>query len=328
MVTKKYNIGDLVFAKVKGYPAWPAKVTGLASGGKYAVFFYGTNEVGNIKPNMMWPYVEKFRDKFSKAHSKRKLYSEGLYQIEHTPEVALQILNSIAQQNDIENHELSKEIGPPDTSSLPMMRPVYVKMLSNNPMSEVQVRDTDTDNATEINPQQLNITCDEGIVNLVPSKEKVSVEGSIKKSIKISKKALDMKKQKVAWLKTEKNLVEILCQIQSSMCEDEPDLSACISALRELSDIDIKPLMVIKLPELLNTLKKLGQWTYGENINMIVDIRSKSNVVLTRIIDAFARKCSHDENVDTFINENIQKFQKVNVNKSEKEKLLITNWNL
>ena len=64
MVKKVFTVGDLVFGKVKGYPAWPAKVTGRTCGGKYCVFFYGTFEVGNLKPEMMWPHNAKFRDKF------------------------------------------------------------------------------------------------------------------------------------------------------------------------------------------------------------------------------------------------------------------------
>lgn len=38
-----YIVGDFVFAKVKGYPPWPAKINEVGKN-KYGVFFYGTKE--------------------------------------------------------------------------------------------------------------------------------------------------------------------------------------------------------------------------------------------------------------------------------------------
>ena len=34
----KYTPGDLVFAKVKGYPPWPARITGITSKDRQACF--------------------------------------------------------------------------------------------------------------------------------------------------------------------------------------------------------------------------------------------------------------------------------------------------
>ena len=94
MKKKVFSVRDLVFAKVRGYAAWPARVTGLAGSGKYSVFFYGTYEVGNIKPENMWPYNEKNLDKFGPPNMRKKCYSEGLYQIKHTPDIAFEQVSS------------------------------------------------------------------------------------------------------------------------------------------------------------------------------------------------------------------------------------------
>ena len=89
MVKPTFVKGDLVFAKVKGYPPWPARITSHASSsGKFQVLFYGTFETGNIKRTEIWPYTLENKEKFGPPNIKRKGYSEGLHQIENTPEVA------------------------------------------------------------------------------------------------------------------------------------------------------------------------------------------------------------------------------------------------
>ena len=51
--------GDLVFAKVKGYPAWSARITSTdVSGGvnKHSVIFYWTYEFASLTIKNIWPY--------------------------------------------------------------------------------------------------------------------------------------------------------------------------------------------------------------------------------------------------------------------------------
>ena len=48
-VTKTFAEGDLVFAKVRGFPAWPARIMEVCAGQRYQVLFYGTYETGKCK---------------------------------------------------------------------------------------------------------------------------------------------------------------------------------------------------------------------------------------------------------------------------------------
>nr|XP_014088310.1 hepatoma-derived growth factor-related protein 2 [Bactrocera oleae] len=78
---KQFNIGDLVFAKVKGYPAWPAKITKY-NNKKYSVYFYGTGETANIKVEDLFQYVES-KEKFATDKNlKRSNFREAIEQIE------------------------------------------------------------------------------------------------------------------------------------------------------------------------------------------------------------------------------------------------------
>jgi len=84
----KFSPGDLVFAKVKGYPAWPARITGMVSKDRFKIYFYGTYETANLKNEDIWHYSEETKAKFAPKNMKRKGYTEGLEQLEKTPEIA------------------------------------------------------------------------------------------------------------------------------------------------------------------------------------------------------------------------------------------------
>ncbi|KAK9878939.1 hypothetical protein WA026_003760 [Henosepilachna vigintioctopunctata] len=81
----RFNIGDKVFAKVKGYPFWPAIVL-ENNGKKYKVKFYGTGEIGQIKLEDM-SYYSKNKHKFLKA-SKRKDFRDSIQEIEEAIKAA------------------------------------------------------------------------------------------------------------------------------------------------------------------------------------------------------------------------------------------------
>ena len=81
--------GDLVFAKVKGFPSWPARVQARLPGARLAVFFYGTFETATVWASAVVPYNAENRKKFSDVKlMKRKTYVQGMDRIELTPEIA------------------------------------------------------------------------------------------------------------------------------------------------------------------------------------------------------------------------------------------------
>ncbi|KAL2729884.1 PC4 and SFRS1-interacting protein isoform X3 [Vespula maculifrons] len=82
---KKFFAGDKVFAKVRGYPPWPAKVEKVtdpnSKNAKYSVYFYGTGETAVCKVEELFTYTEN-KAKFGNKALRRKFFHEGLQQLE------------------------------------------------------------------------------------------------------------------------------------------------------------------------------------------------------------------------------------------------------
>ncbi|XP_065208771.1 PC4 and SFRS1-interacting protein-like [Planococcus citri] len=79
-----FHSGQKVFAKVRGYPPWPAKVLDCiddtAGRQKYRVYFYGTRETATCKLEELYDYVE-YRNKYGKP-IKKKSFTEAIREIE------------------------------------------------------------------------------------------------------------------------------------------------------------------------------------------------------------------------------------------------------
>ncbi|XP_073985955.1 uncharacterized protein [Rhodnius prolixus] len=107
----KFAPGGKVFAKVRGYPPWPARIEGLADETpnkmRYHVYFYGTGETAVIKAEDVFSFVEN-KGRFGKP-KKQKYFTEALLQIEAelSPE-EVKLANELVEKHAAKQTNLDK----------------------------------------------------------------------------------------------------------------------------------------------------------------------------------------------------------------------------
>ncbi|KAI5158289.1 Pc4 And Sfrs1-Interacting Protein [Manis pentadactyla] len=122
-MTRDFKPGDLIFAKMKGYPHWPARVDEVPDGAvkpptnKLPIFFFGTHETAFLGPKDIFPYSEN-KEKYGKPN-KRKGFNEGLWEIDNNPKVKFSSQQASTKQSnassDVEVEEKETSISKEDT---------------------------------------------------------------------------------------------------------------------------------------------------------------------------------------------------------------------
>lgn len=150
-MVKKFNPGDKVFAKVRGYPPWPAQVNSIVDLGpnklKYHVTFFGTLETAICKVEDIYPYAEN-KEKYGKP-LKRKGFNEALAEIEGAPSIPYSNIPLNSSDDDISS-DIDSEIGTPPKSKIKYERKNFKSSVKAAKIKDVVTSDINTDDSTII----------------------------------------------------------------------------------------------------------------------------------------------------------------------------------
>jgi len=93
------EIGELVFAKVRGHSPWPAVVLSKLNGNKYKVYFNDTDQTAAVKKDVIFPFKES-EEEYERKYKKHKKFMN-----------ALKLVREMELQNP--DNESDKEDDPP-----------------------------------------------------------------------------------------------------------------------------------------------------------------------------------------------------------------------
>lgn len=315
-----FSIGDLVFAKLKGYRPWPAKIQNIDTCGKIYVFFYGTYEKGVLKNNKnLWLFSSATKEKFGKVNNANttanKLFLKAINELENKPEIAFQKPEPI--QIRITSVTSTVPIFSPDSSSSSLLskqhgsdRKIYVQVKDTEEFIEI-----DLDKETK-RKRPLNLSLNEHLewekANLrealkfkkmveegkyVP--EEVMVKLEKKATMTAKEKAVydkwkllqGQRKEKIKWLKSERRLVKIEKEFRHCLNPTSPDLQRCIQILDEMNHLEMSPLMFKKQPQVISTMEKMRCYVgpkQGMELDELVQkVRTKSKAMYLKMQSSF-----------------------------------------
>lgn len=111
-VGQAYKEGDLVFAKIRFFPYWPARIEEASGKDKFKVKFYSTHDTSHVKTNMIEPYNSETKE----IYGKNKKVLKGIWELENDPDMTQAETEAEAETDKIDSKTNSSARSSANTS--------------------------------------------------------------------------------------------------------------------------------------------------------------------------------------------------------------------
>lgn len=250
----KFNLGEKVFAKLKGYCAWPAKVEGISDltpgRVKYHVYFYGTKQIAVCREEDLFSYC-KYKYKYGKP-KKIKYFNASIDEIEADTESVT--IDSV-DKPELNSDEIRLGILESSVNYSPNSQEDIMPLKPTNNLSELH-----------LDPAGLN---------------------TMQTLLRPTDDEYDTRNLKLSALRTESEILQIQLQIQENLALEKvnPELGLSLKYLDKLISLKITPLMVQKHSSVIFFLENLQNYNgnvKARNLSEKEEILFKSQEALIR----------------------------------------------
>uniref|UniRef100_A0A6I8NB15 PC4 and SFRS1-interacting protein n=1 Tax=Ornithorhynchus anatinus TaxID=9258 RepID=A0A6I8NB15_ORNAN len=295
-MTRDYKPGDLIFAKMKGYPHWPARVDEVPEGAvkppsnKLPIFFFGTHETAFLGPKDIFPYSEN-KEKYGKPN-KRKGFNEGLWEIDNNPKVKFSSHQASAKQSntssdaeadeketntpkeDIDNEEKAsnEDVGKAGDITTPKIarRGRKRKAEKQTETEDAVVSAGAVSTTAKVSPKRGRPSATEAKIPKPRGRPKMvkppCPSDNDMQNKDESKKPEVKKVEKKRETSMDSRLQRIHAEIKNSLKIDNLDVNRCIEALDELASLQVTMQQAQKHTEMITTLKKIRRFKVSQVI--------------------------------------------------------------
>uniref|UniRef100_A0A1A9ZI81 PWWP domain-containing protein n=1 Tax=Glossina pallidipes TaxID=7398 RepID=A0A1A9ZI81_GLOPL len=250
--SKHFNQGDFVFAKMKGYPAWPAQITNYEKK-KYVVYFYGAGNIGYMRVTDLYPYLQ-CKEKFVTVKTmKRKSFREAVEQIEAAlngeniaPKLFLGTLNTLSH---ITADTLTASRANEDKS---VQTPInnFVDEATSTEDNPADVREI-----TTIAKERSEEEVQNRVVMSPPSSAAVDEQSILEPFFESV-----IEEEEEDYLFHEHRLVQLTQDIKDCLGLKSADVDCCLEILTEYKELQLNKLMLLRNPECVNTIRVLQKY--------------------------------------------------------------------
>eukprot|EP00118_Oscarella_pearsei_P011564 m.78312 g.78312 ORF g.78312 m.78312 type:complete len:309 (+) comp36098_c0_seq4:85-1011(+) len=272
-----FEAGNLIWAKMKGYPHWPARIENAIGDGKkprkYTVFFFGTHETGFMTGKELFPYEEN-KERFSKP-LKMRGFRDALQEIEENPHL---------KASGESRQKIRKEGGEDFNETEEMTVKRGVKREKEESGKGEEVKRAKEEEEKEEGGADAYEELDEGF--LAEGQSVGSSQGQQSNPEATSKTRQESVEEVEKWKKCRKRGEEKLkthqesdineklkCQLANlntrlkmSLTVEAPDITRSLKVLNDISAFAITKQLLHDNPDIVNTLRKVRKYKASETV--------------------------------------------------------------